>query len=109
MENTAIQDLINALAEDYAKQVDNSIDALLCMGGCIERKDQKKIQIQLAENGYDLLRYEFKDNPYKTFIVLTELNGKFIKGYLVEVDKNTYEVKKELIKSKFQYKKIMGQ
>lgn len=109
MENTAIQELINVLVEDYTKQIDNSIETLLCMGGCLERNDQKKIQIELAENGYDLLRYQFKENPYKSFVALSELNGKFVKGYLIEIDKDTYEVKRELIKSKQKYKQIIQQ
>ena len=88
---------------------------LLCMGGCglvvEETKDPKVLQTKLAENGYDLAYYKFQGQPNKCFIVLTNLNGEFVKGYFINLimEDKGFNIEKELVKSKIRYKEIMGE
>ena len=99
--------LVSEIVELYNLEIDKSIDALLCFGGCLERDDPHKMQIELAQNGYDLVMCKFKNNQSKTFIYLTDIKNKFIKGYLVEIDFENGKIKRDLIKSKVKFESII--
>lgn len=105
--NDNLNELVKQCVDLYNHEVENAFEALLCFGGCLERKDAKKIQIELANNGYDIVMCNFKNDNYKTFIYLTDLKNKFIKGYLVEFNFDTGKISRELIKGKVRFENII--
>ena len=102
-----LEELAQQCVELYNQKIDEAIDVLLCMAGVTERKDLKKLQIDLANNGYDLVVCNFEKNKSKTFVYLTNIKNKFIKGYLIEFDFEKGKINKELIKSKVKFEKII--
>ena len=102
-----LNQLVSDIVELYNVEVDKSIEALLCFGGCTERDDIHNMQIQLANNGYDIVMCKFKNNVAKTFVYLTDIKNKFIKGYLVEIDFNNGKINRELVKSKIKFESII--
>lgn len=104
---TDLEALVNEIAEIYSLEIDKSIEALLCFGGCTERENIHKMQIELAKNGYDIVMCKFKNNNTKTFVYLSDIKNKFIKGYLIEIDLDNGKIKRDLIKSKVKFESII--
>ncbi|MFW6007655.1 MAG: hypothetical protein ACOCP8_00200 [archaeon] len=105
--NKEMQDVINAISIEFNKEIDKTIDILLRKAKIKRRGSQKDIQVNLIENGYDLVQYAFKKNPLKRLIALTNIGNKFIEGYLVEYDVKDGKLIKKLIKHKSQFEKII--
>lgn len=105
--NEDIKEAVKKCIELYNDAVAECIDAVLCFGGCTEREDVKKAQIELNSNNYDIVICNFKNNNAKTFVYLSDINGKFIKGYLVEFDFEKCNITKELVKGKVRFEEII--
>lgn len=107
LQNNEMKALINEITELFYNEVEMSIDILLNMAKCKERYDAKKLQIELLEKGYDLTTISFKNNPTKKFVYLSNIKGKFIKGYLIELNFETYKIERSLIKSRKKFEEII--
>lgn len=106
MENN-LQEVIQELAGRFNKEVEDSFRALLGIAKCPAGEDLKKMQIQLIENGYDIVECAFEMNPFKRFIYLTNIKNKFITGFLVELDMASYTITRKRISSKQAYERII--
>lgn len=106
MDNNTKQ-LIQELANQFNTEVETSFRALLGIAKCPATNDLKKMQVNLIENGYDIVECAFEFNPFKRFIYLTDIKNKFKTGFLVELDMNNYKVIRKRIRSKQEYEKII--
>jgi hypothetical protein len=103
-----MQQAIDQITKEYHEEIEKSMKALLASIDCEVYEDTQETHKELAEKGYDIARYNFDSNSFKTFVCLTTLTKQdFERGYLIEFDPDNIEITRELIKSKKRYEKII--
>lgn len=105
--NKNIENVIVEVSRTFNHEIDKTIGILLKKAKVKNTDNRKDIQVNLIENGYDLIQYNFKSDPFKTLVALTDIGGKFIKGYLIKFDIENQIINKKLIKYKSQFEQII--